>query len=218
MHGQIQKLHPDFSYKYALDDLSFEIKEGDRVGLLGHNGSGKTTLLRTLAGIYAPSSGTLESFGDISSLFDFSAGGDEEMTGYENLFTLSLLHYKCFKKAKEKLDEFAEFTGLGEYLNLPMRTYSAGMKVRVGFSVATSVEPDILLIDEVFGAGDKEFNKKSQGRMISLLGKTKILVFSSHSNELIRQFCNKAILLSHGRIIDFDNVDSVIRTYNSAAA
>jgi ABC-type polysaccharide/polyol phosphate transport system ATPase subunit len=199
----------------ALDQINFEVKAGDRIGLIGHNGSGKSTLLRALAGIYHPTAGSISMTGTVSTLFGTAFGVNEEMTGYENLFLNSLIFSRDYKKTSAQMEEMAEFTELGEHLNFPVRTYSAGMKVRVGFASATNMAPEILLIDEVFGMGDKNFQAKTQKRMVNLIDNTSILFLASHSNALIAQFCNKALHLSHGKVVDFGNVDDVIKSYES---
>jgi ABC-type polysaccharide/polyol phosphate transport system ATPase subunit len=198
----------------ALKNISFEAHVGDRIGLLGHNGSGKSTLMRTIAGIYTPVSGSLKVAGTISTLFGTSVGVNDEMTGDENLFLGALIFGKSYRKAKESMDSLREFTELGDYLNLPLRTYSEGMKMRVGFAVATNFEPDILLIDEIFGAGDKDFAIKSQKRIENLIERSNTFLFATHNDELIKKFCNKAILMSHGELKAFGKVKEVLEMYN----
>ena len=197
----------------ALHNINLEVNAGDRIGLIGHNGSGKSTLLRTIAGIYTPTHGVLETKGNISTLFGTGIGINEEMTGHENLFLASLIFTKDYQKTKETLEELADFTGLGNYLNLPMRTYSDGMKVRIGFAAATNMVPDILLIDEILGAGDKEFAEKASAKIAHLIKKSNTLLLASHSVELMRQFCNKAIWMSKGEILEYGDIDQVIKVY-----
>lgn len=199
---------------YALDDVSFEIEPGDRIGLIGANGSGKSTLLRALAGIYPPASGKIEVAGNISTLFGTSLQINNDMSGYENLLLNSLVFTKDYKLTKQKMAEMAEFTELGENLNLPLHTYSEGMKVRVSFSSATNIASDVLLIDEIFGAGDKHFAEKSSKRITQLIDKSNSLFLATHSDELIRKFCNKAIYLSKGKLIEFGDVDKVLNYYH----
>jgi ABC-type polysaccharide/polyol phosphate transport system ATPase subunit len=199
----------------ALDGISFETAPGDRIGLIGHNGSGKSTLLRLLSGIYSLTSGSMKIEGSISTLFGTAVGLNEEMTGNENLFLSSLIFTGDYKKTKDSLEELALFTELGNYLQLPMRTYSEGMKMRIGFAAATNFSPDILLIDEVFGAGDKSFSEKSSKRVETLIHGSNTLFFASHSDDLIKKFCNKAIWMSKGKIVEFDKVQKVLKKYNS---
>lgn len=212
--GQLTRGDGSLKIVEALKKVSFDAYVGDRIGLIGHNGSGKSTLMRTLAGIYTPVSGSLTVKGNISTLFGTSIGSNEEMTGDENLFLGSLIFGKSYRRAKENMEKLREFTELGDYLNLPLRTYSDGMKMRVGFAVATNFEPDILLIDEIFGAGDKDFALKSQRRIEELIEKSNTFFFASHSDELIERFCNKAILMSHGELKAFGNVKDVLKEYN----
>jgi ABC-type polysaccharide/polyol phosphate transport system ATPase subunit len=201
----------------ALDDVSFKFEEGDRVALIGHNGAGKSTLLKVLAGIYKPTRGRLLSKGSLATLFSTTVGLGVDMTGYENLFQMSLFRTKNIQETRRRMDAIAEFTELGDYLNMPVRTYSEGMKMRLGFSVATDRAPDILLIDEVFGAGDKKFMDKSKQRMADFMHESKILVMSTHADQLIHEFCNKAILLKRGKLIAIDSVDAIYRYYYSDA-
>lgn len=199
----------------ALKNISFSLEHGDRLGLIGHNGSGKTTLLKLLAGIYSPTSGHAQIEGKVSTLFDVLLGTSDEMTGNENLYLSSLIRGKSISEAKSSLKDMGEFTGLGDYLYVPMHTYSAGMKVRIGFSVATEGNPDILLIDEVFGAGDKNFITQSIKRLQSLIERTGILVFSSHSEDLLKKLCNKIMILEHGEIKVIGYTEEVLSFYKN---
>ncbi|MDC0348962.1 ABC transporter ATP-binding protein [Alphaproteobacteria bacterium] len=212
--GSLAKEGKSLQIVQALKGINLEAQKGDRIGLIGHNGSGKSTLMRTIAGIYTPTSGVLKVEGTISTLFGTSIYASEEMTGDENLFLGSLIFGKNYKEAKDGMEKLREFTELGDYLNLPQRTYSEGMKVRIGFAVATNFDPDILLIDEIFGAGDKDFAKKSQEKIESLIEKSNTFLFASHSDELIKRFCNKAILMSHGEMKAFGKVDDVLKLYH----
>jgi lipopolysaccharide transport system ATP-binding protein len=178
--GRLARAAGDRVVVKALDDLNFDIKAGDRVGLSGHNGSGKTTLLRVLAGAYEPVSGSLEVQGRIASLLDLSLGMDHEI--------------------RAKTQEIAEFTELGEYLDMPVRTYSSGMQLRLAFAVSTSVNADILIMDEWLSVGDADFNQKAEKRLDSLVKNTAILVVASHSPDLIAKVCNRAFRLEHGRL------------------
>jgi ABC-type polysaccharide/polyol phosphate transport system ATPase subunit len=185
----------------ALDDLTLELEDGDRVGLLGHNGSGKTTLLRTMAGIFKPSRGSLVVEGRVSSIFGLGAGIDPELSGYENIVRMSMLLGANQVEAEASIAEIEDFTELGDFLSLPVRTYSAGMQTRLTFAVATATHPEILLVDEVFGAGDADFQVKARKRMNEFIEKSSIFVLASHSPELIRSFCNKICTLEHGRMV-----------------
>ena len=199
----------------ALDKISFEVQPGDRIGLIGTNGSGKSTLLRALAGIYPPTSGEIKINGRISTLFGTSLGINDEMSGYENLFLNSLIFTKDYELTKEKMPEMIEFTELGDHLKLPLRTYSDGMKVRISFSSATNITPDVLLIDEIFGAGDKNFYEKSSKKIIKMIDHSNAMFLASHSDVLIKKFCNKAIHLSSGKIVKFGEVKEVLFSYEN---
>lgn len=197
----------------ALEGLSLEIESGDRVGLIGHNGAGKTTFLKMLAGIYTATEGSVEVSTTPTTLFDYNLGMDQEATGYENIIVSGLLRGLSYDKITGLASSIVEFSELGEFINMPMRTYSAGMRMRLGFSISTVIEPEILLMDEVFGAGDSSFFKKAQHRMEELMNKAKILVLATHSLELMKKFCNKALLLNHGRLADFGDIFSVLSKY-----
>jgi lipopolysaccharide transport system ATP-binding protein len=198
--GRLARAAGDRVVVKALDDLNFDIKAGDRVGLSGHNGSGKTTLLRVLAGAYEPVSGSLEVQGRIASLLDLSLGMDHDATGYENIFLRGILMGLTPREIRAKTQEIAEFTELGEYLDMPVRTYSSGMQLRLAFAVSTSVNADILIMDEWLSVGDADFNQKAEKRLDSLVKNTAILVVASHSPDLIAKVCNRAFRLEHGRL------------------
>lgn len=186
----------------ALQDVSFDLNDGDFVGLVGHNGAGKSTLLRTMAGIYVPLSGEIRRQGSVGSVFELGAGMDPELSGYDNVVRVMLLLGRSKKEATERFAEVADFTELGDYLNLPIRTYSAGMMTRLMFAVSTMSQPAILLIDEVFGAGDVSFQDKAKKRMESMIETAKIMVFASHDTGLVKRFCNRIFKLDHGSITE----------------
>jgi lipopolysaccharide transport system ATP-binding protein len=185
----------------ALEDINFTFEEGSRVGIIGHNGSGKTTLLRVLSGIYTPVIGQLVVRGRIASLLDVSMGLDPDATGFENIYLRGILDGLKPVRIRSKIDEIAEFTELGEYLNLPVRTYSSGMMLRLAFAISTSVEADILIMDEWLSVGDQSFSIKASKRLDELIGKTSILVIASHDHVLINRVCNRKLQLMHGRIV-----------------
>lgn len=214
--GMLRKREKNTYIVSALKSISFSLENGDRLGLIGHNGSGKTTLLKLLAGIYSPSSGNIQVKGKIATLFDILLGTRDDMTGYENLYVSSLLRGKSVSEAKSSLNKMAEFTELGDFLNVPMRTYSSGMKLRIGFAVATEGTPDILLIDEVFGTGDQNFVNKSTERLRSLIDRSGILVFSSHSEALLKQLCNKVMILEHGEIKAIGEIEETLSSYKQS--
>jgi lipopolysaccharide transport system ATP-binding protein len=184
----------------ALDKLSFNLQDGDRVGLLGHNGAGKSTLLRALSRVYAPTSGTALIEGEVGSLIDISLGINPEATGRENIFIRGALLGFNKQEIESHLDEVIEFSELGDFIEMPVRTYSSGMHLRLAFAVSTVVRPEILLMDEWLSVGDENFKLKAEARLADLVDATKILVIASHSRELIETSCNRAIWLEHGQI------------------
>ncbi|MGL4766702.1 MAG: ABC transporter ATP-binding protein [Formosimonas sp.] len=199
--GRVAQDTKDHVVVRALDGINLDIQAGDRVGLYGHNGSGKTTLLRVLSGIYAPVRGQLDVQGKIATLLDISLGMDGEATGYENIRIRGLLMGLSLAEIDALTDEIAEFTELGDYLNMPMRTYSSGMIVRLGFAVSTSIHADIILMDEWLSVGDAQFQERASERLSQMVDKAAILVLASHSMELIEKTCNKIVFLEHGKII-----------------
>lgn len=202
----------------ALDGVSLDLRDGDRIGLIGHNGSGKSTLLKVLAGIREPTGGSVAITGRTSALLSLGSILDPEMTGYENVDYASTLLEIPAKRRRSLCDEVAAFTELGLFLDLPVKTYSAGMQLRLSFALATAQEPDIMLLDEVFGAGDEHFRGKAESRMSELGHRTDIVVLASHSAAEIRRMCNKAVWLEHGRIRVFGPVDAVLAAYAEAAS
>lgn len=182
----------------ALSDVSFQLNAGDRLGLIGHNGSGKTTLLRALSGAYEPDQGTIDVHGRISALLDLGLGIDPSATGLDNIRLRGRIAGLSAREIENKLDSIAAFTGLGAYLAMPLKTYSAGMQARLAFAVATSVEADILLMDEWVAVGDSEFRELAQRRLLELMERAGIFVFASHDLTLIKQYCNKVIRIEAG--------------------
>lgn len=197
----------------ALDDLNLSLQEGDRVGLIGRNGAGKSTLLRVLAGIYPPTSGQIYTRGCVVPLLDISLGMDELSTGRQNVRLRGLLLGMSDAEIQRKTEDIATFTELGDHLDLPLRTYSSGMRLRLAFAVSTAVDADILLLDEVIGVGDSLFMKKAEERMLNLQNRAKIVVLASHSENVIRQMCNKVLWMDRGRIREFGSVDLVMVRY-----
>ena len=199
----------------ALKNLTFSAKDGDRIGLVGHNGSGKSTLLRLLSKIYEPTSGNINISGNISPMLDIMHGIEAEFTGYENIHTRGTILGLSRGQINQRIKEIAEFSGLGDYLAMPIRTYSSGMRVRLAFAISTSIKPDILLIDEVFGTGDADFMEKARTRMTSLLQQSSIVVMATHSDELIEEFCNKALLLDGGKLKFFGPAQEALEIYRN---
>jgi ABC-2 type transport system ATP-binding protein/lipopolysaccharide transport system ATP-binding protein len=198
----------------GLDDISFTARRGDRIGLIGRNGAGKSTLLRTLAGIYPPSAGSCRATGRISTLFSSALGLSAEATGYENIYLGATLLGLNKAAIEEALPDIVDFCELGDFLELPIRTYSAGMRTRLGFAIATSIRPDILLIDEVFGTGDRHFRAKAKQRIEQVMAKANVLMLASHSDGVIRSMCTKALWLEQGRVMAFGPVNEVLEHYN----
>lgn len=186
----------------ALSNINLELKSGDRLGLVGHNGAGKSTLLRALAGVYEPSSGEFVRQGTVSSLIDPALGIESDATGLENIMLRGLVMGMSKRQIDDLTPEICEFSGLGEYVNMPVRTYSTGMLMRLAFSISTSVRADILLMDEWLSVGDAEFTEKAEQRMKDVVAKSGILVLASHSPDLIAKECNRVIQLEHGRIVE----------------
>lgn len=182
----------------ALRDVSFKLERGDAVGLIGHNGAGKSTLLRTMAGIYSPTSGTVTRQGRVATMLELGAGMDMELSGYENIMRMCLLMGETRDAISRHKGEIEEFTQLGNFLQMPVRTYSSGMLARLVFAIATSTRPDILLVDEVFGLGDAEFQAQAHKRMEALVNSVGIFVFASHFSGLLKHYCNRFFRLEHG--------------------
>jgi ABC-type polysaccharide/polyol phosphate transport system ATPase subunit len=200
----------------ALQDITLSIEQGERIGFLGHNGAGKSTMLRLLAGIYQPTSGRRIVEGRISSLFDIALGFEIESTGWENIAYRSYLQGETPATVRAKKDAIAEFSELGEFLNMPVRYYSAGMMVRLAFSIATAIEPEILLIDEVLSVGDLAFQNKARERMREMMAKAHLMVLVSHDLESLAQTCTRAIWLDHGRIKMIGPCAEVAAAYRSS--
>lgn len=197
----------------ALANLSFTLREGDRVGILGHNGAGKSTLLRLLCGVYEPTSGHVERNGDIGSLIDISLGIDPEATGRENIYIRGALLGMTRLKINSHIDEIVDFSELGEFIDMPLRTYSTGMHLRLAFAVSTIVRPSILLMDEWLSVGDEGFKAKAETRLNTLVQSSEILVVASHSRELVGHICNRCIWLEHGQIKMDGGAADVIGAY-----
>lgn len=215
--GHIEAIDDNHVSVMALRDVSLELKDGDRLGLIGRNGAGKSTLLRVLSGVYEPPIGRVAIEGSISSLTDMTMGMDAEATGYENILLRSVFLGVSVKQARASIADIEEFTELGNFLKLPMRTYSSGMVVRLAFAISTAVTPEILIMDEIVGAGDAAFFVKAEARLNRLIGSTHILVLASHDHEILRRICNKAALMEEGRLRMIGPVDEVLAAYSGLA-
>ncbi|MBN8777126.1 ABC transporter ATP-binding protein [Thiomonas arsenitoxydans] len=198
----------------AIDDLSIKLESGDRLGLIGHNGAGKSTLLRVMAGIYPPTAGHIAVQGKTVPLLDISLGMDDQSTGRQNIRLRGLLLGMTDAEIKRKTEDIAEFTELGDYLDLPLRTYSSGMRVRLAFAISTAVEADILLLDEVLGVGDASFQEKANKRLQDLHARAEIVVLAIHSSDTIRKTCNKVLWIERGKVKMFGKVDEVVSAYD----
>jgi ABC-type polysaccharide/polyol phosphate transport system ATPase subunit len=199
----------------ALSDINLHIGKGERVALLGHNGSGKSTLLRTLAGVYRPTIGAIRTSGRIGTLIDTFIGIDLDATGVENIIARGLCLGMTMREIDAHIDEVADFAELGAFLELPMRTYSAGMQTRLAFSISTLIKPDILLLDEGIGTGDAGFIAKAQARLQAFANSAGILVFASHNITMSRNLCERAIVLIHGKMVFDGKLEDGFNYYNA---
>ncbi|BBF98984.1 ABC-2 type transport system ATP-binding protein [Pseudonocardia autotrophica] len=197
----------------ALRDINLTLSKGDRVALVGHNGAGKSTLLRLMAGIYEPTRGRSAVRGKVAPVFDLAVGMDPEISGYDNILIRGLFLGMTRKQMEERIDDIAEFTELGDYLEMPLRAYSTGMRVRLALGVVTSIDPDILLLDEGIGAVDAEFLDKARGRLHELVDRSGILVFASHSDEFLADLCDTALWMEHGTIKEYGPLQDVLDSY-----
>lgn len=197
----------------ALDDISFTLKDGDRLGLVGHNGAGKSTLLRLLGKVYVPCGGTAQIKGTIGSLIAISLGIDQEATGRENIYIRGSLLGLKQGEIKEKIGQIIELCDLGSFIDLPIRTYSTGMQMRLAFAVSTMIRPNILIMDEWLSVGDESFRNKAESRMAELVSNAQILIIASHSKALIKNTCNRVIWLEHGKIKMDGNPEEVLTAY-----
>ena len=201
----------------ALKSVSVSIESGERVGLIGHNGAGKSTLLKVMAGIYPPQRGRAIVDGHVCPLFEFVTGFEMEANGWENIRTRALLLGMRPKEIDEKIDSIGQFTNLGEFLDIPVRHYSTGMYVRLAFATSTAVDPQILLLDEVMAAGDAAFIESARTRMNDLMERASLVVFATHSLDVLPRFCERTILLRQGRIVADGPTRDVVRLYAAEA-
>lgn len=214
--GKVGASEADRVTVQALSNISLSLRPGDRLGIVGHNGSGKSTLLRVLSGTYEPSSGTAVIRGKVSSLLDVTMGMDTELTGRENIVLRGVFLGMRFSQARALVPEIVEFSELGSYIDLPVRTYSSGMVLRLAFAVSTAVQPDIMLLDEMISVGDAGFAAKAKQRLDKLAAAAGILVFASHSHSSLRSYCKTAIGLSEGRIVSQGPLEQVLQEMSDA--
>lgn len=205
---------PIFRSVTALDGVNLSVQAGDRIGLLGKNGSGKSTILRTIAGVFPPTSGELQVTGDTASLFEIGVGSDNDACGYENIPLLMAANGIPRERKDELTRDVEEFSELGEALQRPMRTYSAGMRLRISFAVATTQSADILLMDEIVGVGDANFREKSKIRIEQMIEKTGILLIASHSKAYLRNYCNRGIVMEKGKIVFDGPIEDAIEYHS----
>ena len=201
----------------ALHGIGLQVTKGERIGIIGHNGAGKSTLLKVLAGIYRPSEGSRVVQGRISSLFDIALGFEQEANGWENIRFRCYLQGETPTSVRRKLAEIAEFSELGEFLNMPVRFYSTGMLVRLAFSIATAIDPEVLLVDEVLSAGDLAFQAKAHNRMREMMAKAQIMIMVSHDLETSMKICDRVLWLEHGTIRRLGPAEQVICEYQAWA-
>ena len=201
----------------ATDDVSFKIYKGEKVGILGFNGAGKSTLLKIISGVYTPDEGEVIINGNIAPLLSLGAGFDKNYSGRENIFLNGAILGYDEQFLRSKYDEILEFSELGEFINLPVKNYSSGMLSKLGFSIATIVDPDILILDEVLGVGDINFRKKSKEKLQSLMASNTTVLLVSHSIKEIRNICDKAIWIEKGRVVDIGEVNDICDKYEEAA-
>ncbi|WP_273786809.1 ABC transporter ATP-binding protein [Brucella intermedia] len=211
--GKIEKRSEKLVIIRGLHDITATFESGDRIGLVGHNGSGKTTLLRVLSGIYTPTQGRCSIIGEPVSLININLGIDPDATGRENIRLRAAMMGMSARQIAEKYDEIAEFTGLGEFLEVPFRTYSSGMQLRLAFATSTAIQPEILIMDEWLSTGDLDFKEQANRRMHQLVKSTKILILASHSCELLEKNCNKIVWLEHGQIKQLGRPEHVLPAY-----
>jgi ABC-2 type transport system ATP-binding protein len=197
----------------ALRDITLSLRRGDRVALVGHNGAGKSTLLRLMSGIYEPTRGRAVVQGKVAPVFDLAVGMDPEISGLDNILIRGLFLGMTRKQMEARVDDIATFTELGDYLSMPLRTYSTGMRIRLALGVVTSIDPEILLLDEGIGAVDAEFLAKARTRLFELVERSGILVFASHSDEFLADLCETAVWLEHGRIREHGPLRDVLHHY-----
>lgn len=211
--GVIDRQYDGHVIVRGLQNINLKIVAGERVGLVGHNGSGKTTLLRVLSGIYYPTQGQAKIQGECVSLINISLGIDPEATGRENIRLRSAMMGLTPAQTHELIDEIIDFSGLGDFIDIPFRTYSSGMQLRLAFAVSTAVRPQILVMDEWLSTGDEDFKERAEQRMKDVVHATEILILASHSRELLLANCNRAIWLEHGQVRKDGNAEEVANAY-----
>lgn len=211
----IKRVKKQISYVdfHALDDVSFEVKKGEVFGIVGLNGAGKSTLLKIIAGILKPTSGKVIRHGTIAPLIELGAGFNAELSGYENIFLNGLVLGYSRKFIREKIDEIIEFSELEQFIHTPLKNYSSGMRARLGFSIATIVQPDILIVDEALAVGDAKFRKKCEKKIQSMLDSDTTILFVSHSIEQINRLCDRVMWLEKGKVREIGKASVICQKY-----
>lgn len=211
----IKSIKKEIKYNefWALQNVSFTVEKGDRVGILGLNGAGKSTLLKVIAGVFKPTEGTVTKHGKMVPLLELGAGFDPQYTGKENIYLYGAMLGYTKEFIDEKYDEIVKFSELKDFIDVPIKNYSSGMKARLGFSIATLVSPDILILDEVLSVGDAKFRKKSEKKVLSMFDKGVTVLFVSHSLQQVQRLCNKAMILEKGKLIAYGDIDEISEQY-----
>lgn len=210
------KREQKFESFYALSDVSFTVPRGEVLGIVGRNGSGKSTLLKVISGIYKPTSGKVVTAGRVAPMLELGSGFDQELSGRENVFLNGAIMGFAEEKLREKYQEIVDFSELGEFINMPLKTYSSGMMMRLAFSVATMIEPEILIVDEILAVGDAAFQKKSFDRMMQIIRGGTTVLFVSHSLQQIRDLCSRVLWLDHGRVVDIGETERICGAYEQS--
>ena len=211
----IKRIQKRLTYEYfkALDDVSFTVKKGEVLGLIGHNGAGKSTILKIISGIVKPTNGSVQIAGNVVPMLELGSGFDFDMTGRENIFLNGAILGYSEEFLKKKYDEIVDFSEIGQFIDVPLRNYSSGMIARLGFSVATVVEPEVLIVDEVLAVGDAAFQEKSKKRMMELMGGGSTVLFVSHGIAQIRELCDRVVWLDHGKVKMYGETKEVCDAY-----
>ena len=211
----LKLVHGELHYNefWALKNISFELNKGDRLGILGLNGAGKSTLLKVIAGVFRPTEGSVEKHGVLAPMIELGAGFDPQYTGKENIYLYGAVLGFSKKFIDEKIDEIIAFSELGDFIDVPLKNYSSGMKARLGFSIATTVKPDILILDEVLSVGDAKFKKKCMNRIMDMFDSGVTVLFVSHSLQQVQKICNKAIILEKGKLIASGDIGPISEMY-----
>jgi len=214
----VQLLRGKIKYEefWALKNVSFEVERGEVVGIIGHNGAGKSTLLKVISGILKPTGGSLEVHGNVVPMLELGSGFDHDLTGRENIFLNGSILGYSEKYLKEKYEQIVEFSELGKFIDVPIRNYSSGMLMRLAFSIATVVQPEILIVDEILAVGDAAFQEKSKARMLELMSGGTTVLFVSHSLEQIREMCDRVIWLEHGQIKAIGATNDICDAYEAS--